>query len=408
MFEQMGKLLGIEIKPVQDVPDWIRESDAELRAITTLPTIPQEIWDVAGGGLNDQQLVWTNDRITGTAKLMRARLRHIRDAFQQLDLPLTYATYTIGSWLKVPKRAAEQALLYRFQRSQSGGRNWETPNNPLPIDPATGRRIDFDYKREVALARNHIHSGTMWAALKAQAPPPPGNAVYGYILPLTPQERAVSEEMIQTNWVVQRLPLAQRQTALRGDLPYALYPHLASAAKPGISVTYTNVVLYVKEKIQKIRQGGTTMRGTPAAIQAARAVMDQWQGFLRSIETKWGAAVLVPKDRTAVQTMGASPIEQWWATHNAQKDAWIAAHPEVRGELAHAKRFIEPHRRWLNWYSGQPFTKTGSDGTRLDYLIAVEVGLPLKAQQACQAARARAAQKAIQTGRTPTTFASPC
>jgi hypothetical protein len=392
MFEALGKSLGIDIKPVQDVPAWLPETPDQLRAITGRPTMPQPLWDVAGGGLDDHQLNLTNQRIMKTTKLMRARMQHIRDGFDQLNMPMTFATYLIGYWLAGPKRDAERDLLYRHQKAQGSGRNWATPNNRYPID--------FDYLIATARARNHIHSATMWNALKAQAPTPDGALVYGYVLPLTPQEVAVSQQAAKEKFVEQQL---------RGrTVTYALYPHLATTQTPGLSVTYLKLVEYTEKQYQKAVAATRVASADPKAAQQAAT---EWGTFLNTISAKWGrqgASTLYAKDQEAQKAARATQGPSWMEKHEAQKAAWIASHPEVKGELAHAQTLIQPHQRWTQWFQGQPFTKQGADGTRLDYLIAVEAGQPVQAQIACNTARAKKVEEARRTGRTTKLPTNPC
>ena len=318
--EAFGKALGIDIKPVQEEPQWIPETREQLLAITEKPSIPQPVWNVAGGGLDDHQLNLTNMAIQKTAKLMRARMTHIRRDFNQLDMPLTYATYVIEDWVESPKRAAERSLLLRFIRSQSGQRNWETPNNPLPVD--------FDYNRDVALARGHLHTGTMWAALKEQASPPPGVNRYGYVLPITPQERALSEEAAKVRFAEQQLPLAQRAAAVHNPdtVPYALYPHLATQERPGLSVTYIALADYVDKEAQKAWTLANKQIGQEAII-AGRVVAEEWRVMAATMREKWGrggASPLYKLDQEA-QKSSANPMARWWETHKAQEAAWIKA-----------------------------------------------------------------------------------
>jgi len=399
MFDAFSKLMGLDIPAVQDVPTWIPETREQLLAITTPPKVPIPVWDVMAGGLNDGALVDTNNAILDNTKLMRARLAHITRAFHALNLPLTYATHTMGEWLRTPKRAAEQSLLYRFQRSQGGARNWETPGNTNPINTVTGQRVDFAYEREVALARNHIHTAAMWEALAAMAPPPEGPVVYGYVLPLTPQEVAVSQQAAAEKYV---------EPQLRGaKVTYALYPHLASTQTPGLSPTYLKLTEYAKKQMDAL--ASRTNIGTREQILAARKAANEWQAFWLSLDQKWGhqgASPLYAKDAAARSAQQAGPT--WQSKHDAQKAAWIAAHPEIRGELAHAKTLIYPHQQWLNWLQGAPYSRGGADGTRLGYLVALEAGKPLKMQIACQEARTKAAQQAAQRGQAPATYPASC
>lgn len=411
--ESLGKALGIEIKPVQEEPQWIPETREQLLAMTGKPNIPQEVWDVMGGGLNDHWLNVTNKNITITTKLMRARMLHIREAFDQLNLPQTWAVYALHDWLDAPKRAAEVSLLRRFQRSQSGGRNFRTPG--IPADAR-----DWDYEIEIARARNHIHTATMLEALRRMQPPPPGPMKYGYVLPLTPQEIAVSQEAATKQYVENKLPLADRAhvKAGRKQMPYALYPHQARLPdNPGLSVTYINLANYVEEvAMQQLALANKQV--SREAILAARAVAKDWHDLAQSMRAKWGrqgASKLYGEDQKAqLAAKTDSPQARHAATMQKQYDDWVAAHPEVKGELAHAKKLIQPHQRWLHWYSGKPMTTQGSDGTRLDYLVAIYDPAthgpsdPMTMAQACAAARAQAVTKATQTGKPAPTWPKPC
>jgi hypothetical protein len=409
--EALGKALGIEIKPVQEEPQWLPETRDQLLAITDKPNIPQFVWNVMGGGLNDHWLNVTNQNIMTTTKLMRARLLHIREAFNQLNLPLTYATYTLHDWIESPKRNAERALLQRFQRSQGGGRNFRTPGVP------EGTR-DWQYEIEVARARGHVHTATMLEALRGMEPPPPGPMRYGYVLPLTPQEIAVSQEAAKEQYVENRLPLADRAhvKAGRKQMPYALYPHQARLPdNPALSLTYINLVAWAEAQYLKASNAARQPSADPKAAQQAAT---DWGNFLNSVRTKWGrqgASPLYAKDQEAQK--GAredSPQARWAATVKQQYDDWVAAHPEVLPELAHAKKLIRPDQRWLHWYSGQPMTTQGSDGTRLDYLIAIYdpathgPSAPMTMDAACRGARAQAVTKATQTGKPAPTWPKPC
>jgi hypothetical protein len=302
--------------------------------------------------------------------------------------------------LRAAKVNAERSLVTRFHRSQGSGRNWGTPHNSYPIDIA--------YLREVALARNHIHTNTMIATIAAKlGPPAPAGASVGFVLPLTPQERAVSEQAAAEHFLETRGPVVGRLAIRNRTTGYAVYPHEASATNPALSKTYLDLVAYAEVQYQKALDATRKPSADPKATQAAAA---EWGNFMQSLQAKWGrqgASPLYAKDAEAQKARGPSPEQIWMKAYNEAVEEWKRLHPEVVGELAHAETLILPHQRWMNWFSGQPFTTPGSDGTNLDYLIAIEAGKPVASQQACIGARAANVVKARQTGKPIPSYTAP-
>jgi hypothetical protein len=399
----IGKLFGLELPEVQMPEEFVLEDRSVLEGMADqTPTVPIGVFNVEGGGLHEGEITDTANRILANTQKMRAQMLRIQVAFHQMNVPQSYAIFTLDYEMRSAKVRAERQLVTRFHRSQSGGRNWQTPTaqNPYPIDIA--------YLREVALARNHIHTSTMIGSIAATLGPPASQTVMeGFVLPLTAQERAVSEQAAAERFVEQRAPIAQRQKILKREAGYAIYPHEASPTNPARAQTYHMQIEFVKDKLFKLQQA--TVKGTRESVLAARAAADEWHTFRNSIEPKWTYIALQAREQASqLATSALDPLAAWNKAYNAAIVEWQRVHPEVRGELAHAKTLIMPHQRWMNWSTGEPFTTPGSDGTNLDYLIAVEIGKPVASQQACLTARVQRALKAKQTGRTPLVYTNPC
>lgn len=393
----LGKLLGLELPEILVPPEFQLEDASVLdRMRDERPTLPLPVFDVLAHGLNEGAIIETAQGILANTQKMRAQLRRIQQEFAALNLPQSYAIWMLRYEMENARIEAERALVQRFMRAQAGPGNWATPGNPYPID--------LQYQREVALARNHVHTNTMLAAIAADlGVPATGAPVAGFVLPLTPQERAVSEQMAAERFMEPRLTPEQR----RAPKTWAWYPHEASAQLPARAMTYATVLDYIEVQARKLAPA--TQRGPVEQIRAARAASAEWDAFRQSIVGKWSYAALAKIEHAAQRaTTAADPGAQWLAAFEQRKAAWIAQHPEVRGELAHAATLLWPHQRWEQWLLGQPYTDPGADGTNLDWLITVEVGKPTTAQQACVTARAQSVQRARQTGKPLPSFPNPC
>lgn len=350
--KQLAKLLGIDIPDFQPPPNIVPALDQDLAAITTPATVPLPIFDVAGGGLNEGAIADTARAIAGNLKRIRAELFHLGQQFHALNRPLSVATFALDLDIQAARRDAERALLDRATRYPNYGYASNRPN-PWPVA--------MRYPQEVALARGHLHTARMWTYLMANAPPLPTEPPKGFVLPLTAQERAVSVQAAQERFREQR---AISNPNYRLEPGIAVYPHLATPATPARATTYSELVDYAKRQYDQAQWAmdldNPQRAKTAAALQAAAAAAKEWHGFWQSIAAKWSPTALNAAEGTAVAATRA-PHEQWLAAHAAQKAAYIAAHPELQGEFAHAKTLLMPHQRM----GGQG--TVGSDGTRLEY-----------------------------------------